>query len=222
MVLYATFCEYLIPSDSDCKNQDSNPRCLVLPTPRTKIHQMHYVTLSTEEEVPSEVFAVSTEDGRIYFYSTKHVTKPDTACSIPICEPLGVLCNPTDDPTGRVKDFEVLSVPQMGYIIIVSGSTDGAIRFWAVNTAELADRISSLRKDVGLTNGHGPTEESATRDFNSMQVGHLLSTYEAGSRITCLKGFVMSARANNENIDNGNTISRTNCADEDVDDGEDS
>ena len=48
---------------------DSKPRCRVVPEPRSKIHQLCYVQVDEEDDV--QVVTVSTEDGRIMFYSTK-------------------------------------------------------------------------------------------------------------------------------------------------------
>ena len=48
---------------------DSKPRCKVVPEPRSKIHQLCYVEVGGNEDI--QVVTVSTEDGRILFYSTR-------------------------------------------------------------------------------------------------------------------------------------------------------
>jgi len=46
---------------------DSQPKLRILPSPISKVHQIHYVTLPGDD---AYVLAISTEDGRIIFYST--------------------------------------------------------------------------------------------------------------------------------------------------------
>ncbi|KAF8449869.1 WD40-repeat-containing domain protein [Terfezia claveryi] len=46
---------------------DSQPRLRILPSPISKVHQIQYVTLPGDD---AYVLAISTEDGRILFYST--------------------------------------------------------------------------------------------------------------------------------------------------------
>lgn len=56
---------------------DSKPKCKVTSEPRSKIHQLCYVQVDEEED--TQVMAVSTEDGRVLFYSTREgdlVTAP--------------------------------------------------------------------------------------------------------------------------------------------------
>ena len=47
---------------------DSKPKCKVVPEPKSKIHQLCFVELGDEEAI--QVLTMSTEDGRILFYST--------------------------------------------------------------------------------------------------------------------------------------------------------
>ncbi|KAL9631914.1 MAG: hypothetical protein Q9164_005635 [Protoblastenia rupestris] len=207
---------------------DSKPKCLIVPLPRTKIHQMHYVILKAGEDEVLDVLAISTEDGRILLHSTKHadtnnVTKPDTGPSIPLCKPFGVLGGPTASVAGRVKDFETLSIPHSTSLLFVTGSSDGAIRIWLIDAGELTPEMISLDGIVASRNGngHGQADEAAAQTPKPRQVGHLLSTYEAGNRVTCLKAFVMNGRANPEFMKNDGAPSRrTNGVHEDAD-GED-
>ncbi|KAG0645344.1 hypothetical protein D0Z07_8933 [Hyphodiscus hymeniophilus] len=48
---------------------DSKPKCKIVPEPRSKIHQLCYVEVGDEQD--TQVVAVSTDDGRILFYSTR-------------------------------------------------------------------------------------------------------------------------------------------------------
>ncbi|KAF8426421.1 WD40-repeat-containing domain protein [Tirmania nivea] len=52
---------------------DSQPKLRILPSPIAKVHQIHYVTLPGDD---AYVLAISTEDGRIIFYSTTAPRKP--------------------------------------------------------------------------------------------------------------------------------------------------
>ncbi|KAL9104083.1 MAG: hypothetical protein Q9163_000935 [Psora crenata] len=189
---------------------DSKPKCLILPSPKTKVHQMKYLTLKPNGAEPYEVLSLSTEDGRMMFYSTKYtvekgVVESHRESSIPVCEPLGLLGGPTEGLTGRIKDFEILSVPHLTNPLIVTGSSDGAIRLWLVNAVEIARQVSSPRSTGALVNGHSDPDVSTARKRNLKQVGHLLSTYETGNRITCLKAFVMSGPVHPETVIGGKT-----------------
>ena len=188
---------------------------------------MQYVILKAGEDEVLDVLAISTEDGRILLHSTKHadtnnVTKPDTGPSIPLCKPFGVLGGPTASVAGRVKDFETLSIPRSTSLLFVTGSSDGAVRLWLIDAGELTPEIISLNGTVASRNGHGQADEAAAQTPKPRQVGHLLSTYEAGNRVTCLKAFVMNGRANPEFMKNYGAPSRTNDVHEDADGGEDS
>jgi protein MAK11 len=47
---------------------DSKPKCKVVPEPRSKIHQLFYTEM---DETDTQLLAVSAEDGRVLFYSTR-------------------------------------------------------------------------------------------------------------------------------------------------------
>ncbi|PQE03235.1 hypothetical protein CJF30_00005737 [Rutstroemia sp. NJR-2017a BBW] len=150
---------------------DSKVRCKVVPTPRTKIHQLAYIQVGEEED--AQVLAVSTEDGRILFYSTKSSDVETTTAAegkpqpIPSAKPLAQLGGKEASISGRIKDFSVLNIGED--LLIVAGSSDGAVRLWKL----------SAKKDLS---GGGEKVK---------QVGTLIGTYETGNRITCLKAFVM-------------------------------
>ena len=161
---------------------DSKPRCKVMPEPRSKIHQISYVQVAEEEDI--QVLAVSTEDGRILFYSTistnlvaaKAVEGKDAP--LPSAKLIAQLGGKDAGLTGRIKDFAVLSIGEGSSkeLLIVAAGSDGAVRVWKL----------SASKDLIPHNG------------TAKQVGQLLGTYETGNRVTCLKAFVMLPKAEGE------------------------
>lgn len=141
---------------------------------------MKYVTIDPSSEDASDLLAVSTEDGRVIFYSTKKLREPenDPDSSIPFAEPIAQLGGKANGLPGRIKDFEVFSLKNEPTIkkdafLVVTANSDGAIRVWLVNGKELKEQNDS--------------ENAST----APQVGQLLNTYETGNRITCMKAFVM-------------------------------
>ena len=160
---------------------DSKPRCKAVPEPRSKIHQICYVQVAEDDGL--QILAVSTEDGRILFYSTisknlspspaKVVDEKDTP--LPSAKLIAQLGGKDAGFTGRIKDFVALSLRNdtSNQLLIVTGGSDGALRVWKLFASE--DLIP---------------HSGATR-----QVGQLLGTYETANRITCLKAFVMLPKA---------------------------
>lgn len=158
---------------------DSKPKVKIAPLPRTKIHQMHYLP---SESLPATLL-VSTEDGRILLYDTNSTSTNESPEAekvkddIPSSRLVAQIGGPAAGMTGRVKDFEILPLSATAYIV-VSGSSDGTVRFWALNTDELKDGA-----DAGKAKG-----------FTALQVGKLLGSYSTGTRITCLKSFIMTGQ----------------------------
>ena len=157
---------------------NSKPKCKVIPDPKTKLHQLCYITTSDEEE--TSVMAVSTEDGRILFYSTS----PDDLIKAAITEgkelplPSGKLVahvgGKEESISSRIKDFRVLRLDDEAQsLIIVAASSDGSIRLWKLSIAEL--KSTDMKK--------------------SRQVGSSIGGYETGNRITCVTAFVMLPQA---------------------------
>ncbi len=155
-----------------------------------------------DDDETQDLLAVSTEDGRIVFYDTTDVietqiTKPALKHEIPNSKALCQLGGAAEGLTGRVKDFEILKPPDSDDFLIVTGSSDGAVRLWAVDGSELVDE-PSVSRDVNdgvsfsANGGDGKASENAIKLPATRQIGLLLGTYEAGNRITCLKAFVMS------------------------------
>ena len=202
-----------------------------MPSPPTKIHQLHYMALDETDGETKDLLAISTEDGRILFYDTtnviieKQIKQPPTEAGIPIATALCQLGGAAEGYTGRVKDFEILKPPDSGSgeFIIVTGSSDGAVRLWSIDASELVAEDPSLSQDLipkekrtaasgddeGQVNGNAPERTTTVR-----QAGSLLRTYEAGNRITCLKAFIMSSEPESPNDTNGvgNGISITSNA----------
>ena len=152
--------------------EDSRPKRKVLPMPLTKIHQMSYFEVTGDGE--KEVLVVSTEDGRIIFYDadrteTQNETEPNAQAEVmQDAQVVAQMGGKLAGLSGRVKDFEVLSLnsPEgMASTVVVTASSDGAVRLWQLRLG------GSPQKDV--------------------QTGQLIGTYETGNRITCLKAFVM-------------------------------
>jgi len=158
--------------------EDSKSKCKIIPQPVTKLHQINYLTLSQQSGENLTLLAVSTEDGRILFYSTRTPnTKSSETGSIPDARCCAQMGGKPAGISGRIKDFEVIQmqdpVSEATSMMIVTASSDGAIKVWQVSVAGL---ISSLK---------------GTEEQEIQQVGSLIGTYETGSRITCLKAFLM-------------------------------
>jgi protein MAK11 len=158
---------------------DCKAKAKIAPTPRTKIHQMHYLPSGSH---PS-ILLVSTEDGRVLLYDTSHTssaTGEDTTQraskdDIPVSGLVAQIGGPGAGITGRVKDFEILPVSSSTFIMI-TGSSDGTIRTWFLD-------IKELEADAEAGEGTG---------FTAKQVGKQLGTYTTGTRVTCLKAFIMT------------------------------
>lgn len=179
---------------------DCKLKAHIIPTPRTKIHQMQYLpgTPTENAEAPGEgnVIAISTEDGRIMFYDTSvaiptptetDTVKDDASESAPgtLIAQLG---GPAAGITGRIKDFEILPIPSADWettqgFLVVAGSSDGSVRLWSISADELDPEKSKPAAD-----------EEATEGYTAKQVGKLIGTCSTGTRITCLKAFVMTGK----------------------------
>ncbi|TPX08992.1 uncharacterized protein E0L32_009571 [Thyridium curvatum] len=157
---------------------DCTPRCKVMPDSRTKVHELAFVAVDDEGE--SEVLAVSTEDGRIMFFSTKPEEttgdKEKKDSSLPTATFISQLGGKEHGVEGRIKDFAVLPIAQDKAArawIVVAGCSDGKVRLWKVAESDL---------------------RPAGKDTAGRQVGKRLGTYETHNRITCVAAFVMIPR----------------------------
>ena len=163
--------------------EDSKPKCRFLPQPLTKVHQMCYKTLGRSDTTVKEVLAVSTEDGRILFCSTEEPRQAgngDVVEGTEIAEAtvLAELDGKAAGVMGRIKDFEVMSLPSLdeerNEVVLVAASSDGSIRMWQIHENEVLSQFPSSKKRTEVSN-----------------IGKLIGTYETGSRITCLRAFLM-------------------------------
>ena len=179
---------------------DSQPKGKLVPTPRTKIQEVKYVPFPTVEgndekgdaQKQKSIVAISTEDGRIMFYDTGATTpspsESEKDTSIPACALIAQLGGPAAGITSRIKDFEILPIPNSSTFVIVTASSDGSVRFWTLTPKELLQKSAAQREGKGRVDG-----EKA--GFEAKQVGSLIGTYSNGLRITCLKAFVMTGKA---------------------------
>jgi len=173
---------------------------------RAKVQQCRYV------DGLDGVVAVSTDDGRICFFSTADLDGTDVvdeekskAESIPQCRFLAQLGGQEAGIIGRVKDFTILQIPSdeedeeaSSKCLVVTGYSDGAIRVWFLNLQEL----NSSQPSTNGTEAHSAASDSEKPIINGNKdktklVGRLLGTYQTGNRITCLTAFIMSGEANN-------------------------
>ncbi|KAH7326371.1 WD40-repeat-containing domain protein [Stachybotrys elegans] len=165
---------------------DSVPKCRVMGSTKTKVHQMSYLTLTEGEGPGTSVLAVATEDGRIAFFSTrasdlsKAESTEDKEPGLDIAKAIGHLGGKEDNVSGRIKDFVVLSSESnAGTIYVAGGSSDGKLRLWRVESKDL----------------YAACERSSKQQQPDQQtVGKLLGTYETRNRITCMAAYLMIPR----------------------------
>ncbi|KAI0191229.1 WD40-repeat-containing domain protein [Xylaria flabelliformis] len=186
---------------------DSTPKCRVMPEPRRKIHEFCYVTLESND---SSVLAVSTEDGRIMFFSTNtedlsaEESKIDNkAEKLPVAKLIAQMGGREAGVTGRIKDFAICKFTgeQGDEIVIPAGSSDGRVRLFKLSIKELVE---------------------AKKAKTGKQIGQLLGTYDTQNRITCLSAFAMIPRGENmEDSDDDFDEEETDDSQEDDEDDED-
>ncbi|CAG9996548.1 unnamed protein product [Clonostachys byssicola] len=154
---------------------DSTPKCRVMPDAKTKIHKFEYLTLDEEEEEPTTVIAVATEDGRIAFFSTAaaHITKPtDDKAELSTARLIGHVGGKDDKVSGRIKDFSLVrSETDADLLYIIGGSSDGVVRLWTASRAEL--------------------KRATEKPVLSGPIGKLVASYETQNRITCMAAYLM-------------------------------
>ncbi|KAJ3571748.1 hypothetical protein NPX13_g5274 [Xylaria arbuscula] len=159
---------------------DSTPRCRVMPEPRRKIHEFCYVSVDLATE--SSLLAVSTEDGRVLFFSTNTddlstdpVQSGKETGKLPVAKLIAQVGGREAGVSGRIKDFAICKVAgrQGDSFLISAGSSDGKIRLFMVPVKDLMDARGAK---------------------SAPQIGKSLGTYETQNRITCLSAFVMIPR----------------------------
>ncbi|KAI0010271.1 insulin-induced protein-domain-containing protein [Xylariaceae sp. FL0662B] len=185
--------EFCVGFDRDLLvfGMDSTARCRVMPEPRRKIHEFRYVEIDPTSE--SSLLAVSTEDGKIMFFSTKSEDLTpssskggDKSEPLPVAKLVAQLGGKEAGMSGRIKDFAILRVPADGgdNFVIAAGSSDGRVRIFKLAVKDLSD---------------------ANKAKTTKSVGKLLGTYETQNRITCLEAFEMIPRP--EGVDDTSVMS---------------
>lgn len=164
--------EFAVGFDRDVLvfGMDSKVRCRVMPDIRTKVHEFVYIKLDAESEATT--LALSTEDGRVLFFSTApEDLEKDKKLSR--AKFLGQVGGKEAGVTGRIKDFKILQTGDVpGVLYIVSASSDGKLRLWEVSCKSLTVKNAEKIK----------------------QVGKMLGLYETQNRITCMEAFAMIPR----------------------------
>ncbi|KAI4248294.1 MAG: hypothetical protein LQ352_005954 [Teloschistes flavicans] len=187
---------------------DSKPKGIIKTAPLSKIHQIHYLDTKNRDHFHGNVLAVSTEDGRLVFFSTTSVDgnsleSLDKSSGISLCPAVGQLGGHVHDSENRLKDFEYLSVEgdtkSARQSLIVTGSSDGSIRLWTVDLLIDSGHKQPLNSAVNDPNATKTPGEDSSATGAIRQIGRLLGKYETGNRITCLKAFVMSEASDKEN-----------------------
>lgn len=172
---------------------------------RTKVQQVRYV------EALDSVVAVGTEDGRVCFFDTGEDEVEDEEISgelkekrIPRCNIIAQLGGKETGVIGRVKDFTILPLSDEEVAessskqrLLVTGSSDGTIRLWLLDLNDLSSSASQTKGTESSTLAAEKPTTSADH-LNTRQIGVLLSKYETGNRITCLKAFIMAGGPDDE------------------------
>ena len=181
-----------------------------------KVHQMRYFNGWKAGDGKGRCLSVSTEDGRIIFFSTaapkesdvENDTMASSSPEIPLAAIIGEIGPSTSTSPSRIKDFEILSrqLRDDSYqYLIIAGSTDGSISIWQLDpskfsaTSPSSSSISSSKASNGTT-----TLNSSKPKAKPPQVGFQIGTYHTSGRITCLEAMavtlpsVLEARGGNE------------------------
>lgn len=156
---------------------DSKAKAIVKADRPTKVQQMRFLPAVVGG---GRMLAVSTEDGRVLFFDLSSLSEDVDTAALPQCPLVAQLGGRAAGIPGRIKDFEVLQAPappsgEEAPLLIVTASSDGAVRIWSLMQ-------SQLRK---------------SKD-SPAQVGHLVGTLETANRITCLGAFVLDGKAVDE------------------------
>ncbi|RSM19817.1 hypothetical protein CDV31_001448 [Fusarium ambrosium] len=163
--------EFAVGFDRDIVvfGMDSVPKCRVMGSIRSKIHQFSYVQVDEEADVT--LLAAATEDGRILFFSTKEedLTKPDDA----------------DD-----KKSESLPTAKL-----VGRSVARQMEWMGESRTLLLSRARQIRRELDELQGKKKKKQAKKDDEAAASgVGKLLGTYETRNRITCMTAFLMIPR----------------------------
>ncbi|KAL8808339.1 MAG: hypothetical protein Q9182_000159 [Xanthomendoza sp. 2 TL-2023] len=183
---------------------DSKPRGVIITSPPSKIHQIHYIDVDVNESGNVSVLAVSTEDGRVVFFSTTVHGVPNEPSEIPIFAAIGQIGREIEGPGSRVKDFEYLKAAGdqralVASFIVTSGS-DGTIGVWNLDLRARLEKLQLSDHAAGASGGVNGKRDKPVVSGTVPEVGRLLSKYETGNRITCLKAFIMADTNDEEDV----------------------
>jgi protein MAK11 len=186
---------------------------------------MQYVPISDRS-----ILSLSTDDGRILFYSTQELVpetralkeREEKGTRLPSCRLVGQLGGVAAGFSRRIKDYTILALPEdegesesRPTLFVVTGGSDGVVRLWAVEKEEFLE--------VPEATG-GAAELGNDIAAEIPQVGRLLGAYETGNRITCLKSFVLTGQPDDggeaANVRNGAHQSDDENSGSDSDDSE--
>jgi protein MAK11 len=173
---------------------DSKARAVIRASRSTKLHQVKFLPKLSHSG--REMLAISTEDGRILLFDTRNSAldaDDDTykTAGLAVCPCIAQLGGRNAGVSGRIKDFEILTLPQpiedlnsKASFLAITGCSDGVVRIWSVSKQELDQ----------TNNANGASDSDMPQGQTPKQVGTLIGTLESGNRITCLGAFVMDGR----------------------------
>jgi len=171
--------EFAVGFDRDVLiyGMDCRPKCRLMGDIKTKVHQIRYIETDGDETV----VAVSTEGGRVLFFSTarENITvlpegKDNKTPMLATAKLVAELGGQGAGVSGRIKDFAVLPVQdedEEKSWYLVTGNSDGTVRLWRLGPGDLRSTGEPRRR-----------------------VGKMLGSYKTGNRITCLEAFIMIPR----------------------------
>ncbi|PVH97181.1 WD40 repeat-like protein [Periconia macrospinosa] len=180
---------------------DCVPKLTIFPTPRTKVHKLQYLPLPRASESTPTILLISTEDGRILLYNTStssSTTDSSKSSSSSSPEILAQIAGPAAGITSRIKDFDILPLPSTPNFLIITGSSDGTVRLWVLDTETLLSSSpppSTSSLPPSSTKGAEKKKPAGEKDgFTApKQVGRLVGMYATETRVTCLRAFEMAA-----------------------------
>ncbi|KAK3702357.1 Protein mak11 [Vermiconidia calcicola] len=197
---------------------DSKPKAIIRPSPSTKLHQMCFLpqapaSANAHSDVRKDTLAISTEDGRILLYNLAGLSSeggepdgPQQQNELPQLPCLGQLGGQAAGITSRVKDFDVVQLPSKASetetpMLVVAGSSDGAIRLFTVSNSDLAAVPQLEANGEGSADGGEVADNS--KQQKAKQVGNLIGKLETGNRITCIGAFLMDGKVMGDNATAG-------------------
>lgn len=202
--------EFAVAFDRDVLvfGMDCRPRCRLMRDVRTKLHELRYIETGggSDGDGDETVLAVSTEDGRVLFFSTAKDTleEPAQGMTLPRARLVAQLGGKEAGVAGRIKDFAVLPV-------VVEGEEEEEEEKNEESEEERAKKGKDGKDGkekagffiiTGSSDGRirmwrlgaDDLRTTAGEDKTARQVGRLLGTYETQNRITCLEAFIMIPR----------------------------